>query len=230
MIFHQVNGTSNKVPVLGDLPFLGTMFSTINYSESEEELIILVTPHLVDAMDCSQPARFLPGQETRSPDDFELFLERILEAPRGQRDVFVDHRYVPAYKNGPTGDKYPCPNCNGPRGACDAAFGGYGGLGGCQNGSCGGNGPGSIGTANVIRPQQMQPMPPAPTAPAPQLKQMQMQTLPESGAQVYQVPVGDRMSQTVPVTTVPASPADVPMPLEPDRMPAPAQLVPPTGY
>src|SRR5262249_46640830 len=28
---------------------------------------------------------FLPGQETRSPDDFELFLEGILEAARGPR-------------------------------------------------------------------------------------------------------------------------------------------------
>jgi pilus assembly protein CpaC len=225
MIFHQVNGNTNKVPVLGDLPFVGTMFSSINYSQSEEELIVLVTPHLIDAMDCSQPAKYLPGQETRSPDDFELFLERILEAPRGQRDVFVDHRYVPAYKNGPTADKYPCPNCNGPRGACDVGFGGIGGLGGCQNGSCGGGG---CINANVIRPQQAQPMPPAQTAPAQQLQQLQMQ-LPESGT--HQVPVVDNTSPTIPGTTVqPTSPNNVPMPLEPERMPSPAQLVPPTGY
>jgi pilus assembly protein CpaC len=229
LIFHSVNGNANKIPVLGDLPFIGTAFSSVNYTESEEEMIVLVTPHLIDAMDCSQLPKLLPGQETRSPDDFELFLERILEAPRGQRDVFVDKRYVPAYKNGPTGSMYPCPNCNGPRGACDAAFGGYGGQGGCQNGSCGANGAGCSGNVNVIRPQQMQPMPPAQTAPAQQLQQMQLQTLPESSTQVRQVPGFDSRSQTVPVMGV-TNPINPPMPVEPESMPAPAQLVPPTGY
>ncbi len=42
-----------------------------------------MTPHLVDAMSCDQAPKTLPGEETRSPDDFELFLEGILEAPRG---------------------------------------------------------------------------------------------------------------------------------------------------
>ena len=31
------------------------------------ELVILVTPHLVDAMDCKQAPKRLPGRETRSP-------------------------------------------------------------------------------------------------------------------------------------------------------------------
>jgi len=39
----------------------------------------------------------LPGQGTRSPDDFELFLEGILEAPRGPQTPF-NGRYVPASK------------------------------------------------------------------------------------------------------------------------------------
>src|SRR5262249_50283386 len=83
MVFHSVTGNSSKVPILGDLPFIGAAFSTINYTDSEEELLVLVTPRLVDPMDCTQVPKYLPGQETRNPDDFELFLERILEAPRG---------------------------------------------------------------------------------------------------------------------------------------------------
>jgi pilus assembly protein CpaC len=50
----------------------------------------------------------MPGQETRSPDDFELFLEGILEAPRGQREVWQNHHYVPAFKNSPTAAQFPC--------------------------------------------------------------------------------------------------------------------------
>jgi pilus assembly protein CpaC len=159
MSFHQVNGSTTKIPVLGEMPFLGTLFSQVTYSDSEEELIILVTPHLVDAMACNQLPKFLPGEETRSPDDFELFLERILEAPRGHREVFDGCcKYVPAYKNSPTCDMFPCPNCNGPRGACDfdmragpacrecQLFGG--GNGGCANGGCANGGCANGGCAN----------------------------------------------------------------------------------
>ena len=41
--------TSNvdKVPLLGDLPILGTFFRQNKYQMSEKELVILVTPHLV---------------------------------------------------------------------------------------------------------------------------------------------------------------------------------------
>jgi len=53
----------------------------------------------VDPQSCDQLAKSLPGQETRTPDDFELFLEGILEAPRGPRKVIQDRRYTPAFKN-----------------------------------------------------------------------------------------------------------------------------------
>jgi pilus assembly protein CpaC len=142
LIQHVVNGSTEKLPILGDLPFIGTAFSRKAYQETEEEVLILVTPHLVEAFDCSQAPKYLPGQETRRPDDFELFLEGILEAPRGQRCVWQDGKYVPAYKNGPSADVYPCgEGCpkgfgNGcGRGGCDAGCGNS--NGGCANGSCG---------------------------------------------------------------------------------------------
>src|SRR5262249_44138581 len=92
--------STNKIPVLGQIPFLGVAFSTKTYTETESELIIMVTPYLVHAQSCDQAPKCFPGQETRSPDDFELFLEGILEAPRGPRSVFQGNRYVPAYRNG----------------------------------------------------------------------------------------------------------------------------------
>ncbi|MBI1916512.1 MAG: pilus assembly protein N-terminal domain-containing protein [Planctomycetes bacterium] len=107
LIQHNTNATLVKVPVLGSLPFLGAAFSTKTFQDSETELVILITPHLVDPMDCAQLPKVLPGLETRNPDDFELFLEGILEAPRGPREVFPDGRYRPAYKNGPTAALFP---------------------------------------------------------------------------------------------------------------------------
>jgi pilus assembly protein CpaC len=108
LIFHTDTAAIRRVPVLGDLPFVGTFFSAKEYIEDEQELVVLVTPHLVDPMDCCQVPHYLPGQETRAPDDFELFLENILEAPRGSREVNHDRRYVPAWKNSPTAAAYPC--------------------------------------------------------------------------------------------------------------------------
>ncbi|MGL4424486.1 MAG: type II and III secretion system protein family protein [Gemmataceae bacterium] len=121
----SVQGTSNRVPVLGDLPYIGTAFSTLRFDERERELIILVTPRLVDAMDCSQLPKRVPGRETRSPDDYELFLEGLLEAPRGQRQVWNGRCYNPAWKCDANG-QFPCKGnvCGG------------NGAGACATGTC----------------------------------------------------------------------------------------------
>jgi pilus assembly protein CpaC len=115
LIQNTVTATTTMVPVLGELPFIGTIFSNKSYEELEQELVILITPHLVDPQSCDQLAKLLPGQETRSPDDFELFLEQILEAPRGPREVCPNNHYVPAWKNGPTAQIYPCAEDGVPR-------------------------------------------------------------------------------------------------------------------
>jgi pilus assembly protein CpaC len=123
LIQRDVIGAIEKVPVLGDLPYLGAAFSSKSFQETESELLVLVTPHLVDPMSCDQLPKLLPGQETRSPDDFELFLEGILEAPRGQRVACQNGRYVPAYKNGPSASQFPCANGLG-GGSCAGGCGG----------------------------------------------------------------------------------------------------------
>src|SRR5262249_40517735 len=102
LIQHRADAFTNKVPVLGDLPYIGAAFSTKSFTDVEEELVILVTAHVVDPMACNQLPKLLPGEETRKPDDYELFLEGILEAPRGSRVPFPDRHFVPAYKNWPT--------------------------------------------------------------------------------------------------------------------------------
>ncbi|MCI0463178.1 MAG: hypothetical protein L0Z62_40040, partial [Gemmataceae bacterium] len=156
MVFHSVNGSTSKVPILGDLPLIGTAFSTINYTDSEEELLVLVTPRLVDALDCTQVPKCLPGQETRSPSDCELFLERILEAPRGPRRAFDGSHYTAAYRNSPTAGDYPCAEHG--NGRCDCQpwggnchrcdFPNQAGGSGCGPNGCGPNGCGNGGCAN----------------------------------------------------------------------------------
>lgn len=132
LIKHTQSGTIVKVPVLGDMPFIGAAFRSVRSSDEEEELIILVTPRLVDPMGCDQlPAR-LPTRLTRSPDDFELYLEGLLELPRGQRQTCGPNGCYQAPHNlGPTAGVYPC----GDNGSCGVT----GGLRG-HGAACGPNG------------------------------------------------------------------------------------------
>jgi pilus assembly protein CpaC len=158
LIQNQVVANITKVPVIGDLPYLGAAFSSKSFKETESELVVLVTPHLVDPMACNQLPPLVPGQETRSPDDCELFLEGILEAPRGPRDLCPGGRYMPAFKNGPTYDLFPC------------AGNGHSGLGrdGCAtgcNGSCGRTGSGTAGNHMTEVPGKPLPVTSSSTAP-----------------------------------------------------------------
>jgi pilus assembly protein CpaC len=171
LIQNSVQAASAKIPVLGDLPFVGTAFSSVRYEERESELIILVTPRLVSPLDCNQLPKRLPGRETRTPDDYELFLENVLEAPRGQRKVWNGLRYNAPWKCDPTASVYPCVGnvCTGPNGTALP--------GGCMN-SPAGCLPGAVvggyqgqGPTPYYGPAGPAGMPPAipPTAPPGQL-------------------------------------------------------------
>ncbi len=74
----QIRGVVDAVPGIGDLPVLGSLFRSIEFQRSRSELIIFVTPEIVDStyMDTLPP---LPGEDVIIPNDFELFLEGKIE-------------------------------------------------------------------------------------------------------------------------------------------------------
>jgi type II secretory pathway component HofQ len=47
VVLKYVTLTSVKIPILGDIPFVGRLFTSNHYAEEEGELVVLVTPHLV---------------------------------------------------------------------------------------------------------------------------------------------------------------------------------------
>ncbi|SDI23619.1 pilus assembly protein CpaC [Variovorax sp. OV700] len=47
LVSRTTTSNADKVPLLGDIPVLGTFFKQTKYQMSEKELVILVTPHLV---------------------------------------------------------------------------------------------------------------------------------------------------------------------------------------
>ena len=65
--------TGNGVPFLGDIPILGALFRSDNFQRNETELVILVTPYLVQPAS-SPRALTTPDAGWRPPGD----LERIL--------------------------------------------------------------------------------------------------------------------------------------------------------
>jgi pilus assembly protein CpaC len=74
-----LQGNTNRLPGLGDLPILGPFFSNTSSSQLEKELVILVTPYLVEPMNPGQVPP-TPGDEVREPNDCELYFLNMIES------------------------------------------------------------------------------------------------------------------------------------------------------
>ena len=75
--------STDRVPFWGDLPIIGATGGVNRSSSGEQELVILVTPHLVAPVDaCSAPA--LPGSDVHEPTDIEFFIANRLESRRSK--------------------------------------------------------------------------------------------------------------------------------------------------
>jgi Flp pilus assembly secretin CpaC len=101
LIQKRVRAIRNKIPVLGDIPIAGAAFQNKNYEQTDTDLVILVTPHLVDALD--HPPCELPGRESRIPNNVEYYLGSKFEPPCFG-DPYRDH-----WKNHKAGIPSPTP-------------------------------------------------------------------------------------------------------------------------
>jgi len=72
LISENMRGEVNKFPGLGDIPILGHLFRSEEFEKGETELVIMVTPVLVQAMD--KPLNHLPTDNFVEPNDFEFYL------------------------------------------------------------------------------------------------------------------------------------------------------------
>ena len=82
------------IPWVSDLPWFGAAFRKVQETKNEIELLILVRPELVDALDPHEVPPGGPGTNSCSPDDIDLFMRGHIEVPC-------------CYGNGACG-----PNCN----------------------------------------------------------------------------------------------------------------------
>ena len=58
----------NKFPGLGDIPILGAFFRDSNISREEKELLMIVTPHLVQPLAANAALPTMPGEQLRNYD------------------------------------------------------------------------------------------------------------------------------------------------------------------
>ncbi len=76
-------GTVSKIPLLGDLPWLGVLFRSVRYEQDQTELVVIVTAELVEPLNDGME-RPVPGVLHQTPNDWELFMKGWLS---GANDV-----------------------------------------------------------------------------------------------------------------------------------------------
>ena len=101
LISNRIQARTQKVPFLGELPWVGAAFRRMSHDETETELLIIVTPDIASPMDeASVPPG--PGATTVSPTDRELFGMGVLENKKYGPDPILD-LYDPETNIQPTG-------------------------------------------------------------------------------------------------------------------------------
>lgn len=68
---HQVTA---RIPVLGEIPLVGTLFRYIRHERNESELMIFVTPRLVRPLSAGEVPTLPTAFTDNNPNDLELFL------------------------------------------------------------------------------------------------------------------------------------------------------------
>lgn len=83
LLNNSVAATKDVTPLLGDLPVVGALFRSVRYQRKETELVVLVTPRLVEPMNPDQVAT-LPGEKWRHPTESDLFWQRDIGGEQTQ--------------------------------------------------------------------------------------------------------------------------------------------------
>jgi pilus assembly protein CpaC len=87
----SLDGETERIPGLGDLPYIGAFFSNTTSTRVEKELVVLVTPYLIEPMRPGQVPP-TPGDEVDQPNDLEFFFMNRIEGRTG-----VDARATTMY-------------------------------------------------------------------------------------------------------------------------------------
>jgi len=112
----DLDAQTQRIPGLGDLPVLGTFFRNSTSRSVEKELVVMVTPYIVDAID-EDDAPALPGDDIQEANESEFYLYGRIEGcaagfrsttdyPRCRELIRISNRFI----QGPHGYSN-CDNC-----------------------------------------------------------------------------------------------------------------------
>jgi pilus assembly protein CpaC len=87
----ELKANTNRIPGIGDLPIIGPFFSNTSSNRVEKELVVLVTPFLIEPMNRDQVPP-TPGDEVGEATDLELYFHNRIESRIG-----VDFRSTMAW-------------------------------------------------------------------------------------------------------------------------------------
>ena len=76
----ETQATTNQLPLLGSLPIIGSLFRSTSYQRGETELLIVVTPRLVQPIRPDQVR--LPTDRVPAPDVVDVLLNGDVYQPR----------------------------------------------------------------------------------------------------------------------------------------------------
>jgi pilus assembly protein CpaC len=124
LIQRRTEARNRGLPYLADLPIIGLPFRKTEEEVNEIELLIIVTPELVDALDPCEAPICGPGMGSMSPDNCELYWGGHVEVPNmcnecGPQGCVPTHGHEPCCPGDPwssgcapgVGDGYgPMPN------------------------------------------------------------------------------------------------------------------------
>ncbi len=82
LIQSKVESENRGFPWLADLPWAGNLFRRVQENQNEIELLVLVRPELVSALDPHQVPPIGPGDSTTTPSDIDFYGRGYLEVPR----------------------------------------------------------------------------------------------------------------------------------------------------
>jgi pilus assembly protein CpaC len=82
LVQYYSEATKSGLPWLSEVPYIGVLFGSTHNMTNQIELLITVTPELVDPLDASEVPPCGPGTMTTDPSDIELFFKGHLEVPK----------------------------------------------------------------------------------------------------------------------------------------------------
>lgn len=81
LVSKRVVSRTQEVPWIGELPYVGAAFRHQQQKEEEVELLFLVTPEVVAALDPCETPQCLPGMHSDVPNDVQEYWKGYIEVP-----------------------------------------------------------------------------------------------------------------------------------------------------